>query len=358
MPQSFASLAAIRDAPFDAIIDVRSPAEYAEDRVPGAISLPVLSNAERAMVGTIYTQDAPFRARKVGAALVARNAAAHIEGPLADMDGGWRPLVYCWRGGQRSGSFVSILSQIGWRADLIAGGYRSYRRLVVAAMHEAALPQSLILLDGYTGTAKTELLALLGARGVQVVDLEGLAAHRGSLFGGTGTAQPAQKGFESALAQAFDRFDPARPVVVEAESSKIGDLLIPGSVWRAMRAAPRFQISAPLQARARYLTRSYADMVADPQVLAATLDQLIPFHGHEAVKAWRALAQAGDFVTLAAQLMQRHYDPRYAKSRGSGVDAALLRLDLPDLGGQDLDQAADRLALACNSYLPPGVSAP
>ena len=236
MPLTFDSLSAIHAAPFDTLIDVRSPAEYAEDHIPGAISLPVLSDAERARVGTIYTQQSAFRARKIGAALVARNAAKHIEGPLADHDGGWRPLVYCWRGGQRSGSFASILAQIGWRAETVAGGYRTYRRLVVRAMHEAPLPHRLVLLDGNTGTAKTELLGLLAARGVQVVDLEGLAAHRGSLFGAVARAQPSQKAFEGALAAAFDSLDTARPVVVEAESSKVGEVLVPPSVWAAKRA--------------------------------------------------------------------------------------------------------------------------
>ncbi|MEL7115197.1 MAG: rhodanese-like domain-containing protein, partial [Pseudomonadota bacterium] len=159
MPVTITSLAQLHAADVDDIIDVRSPAEYAEDHLPGAISLPVLSNAERAEVGTIYTQVSPFKARKLGAALVARNAATHIEGPLADRDGGWRPLVYCWRGGQRSGAFASILSQIGWRAETIQGGYQSYRRLVVDLLHNQALPHKLVLLDGNTGTAKTELLA-------------------------------------------------------------------------------------------------------------------------------------------------------------------------------------------------------
>ena len=159
---------------FDATIDVRSPSEFAEDHVPGAINLPVLSDEERARVGTIYVQEDSFLARKIGAALVARNAAQHIEGPLADHPGGWRPLIYCWRGGQRSGSFASILAQIGWRAETLDGGYRSYRRLVVQTLYDNPFPTRVVLLDGNTGTAKTELLRLLGPRGVQAIDLEGL----------------------------------------------------------------------------------------------------------------------------------------------------------------------------------------
>jgi len=346
MAQTFPCLSALRAHGFDTVIDVRSPAEFAEDHIPGAISLPVMSNAERARVGTIYTQVAPFKARKIGAALVARNAAAHIEGTLADKDGAWRPLVYCWRGGQRSGSFTSILQQIGWRADVVEGGYRSYRRLVVGAMHDTKLAHSLILLDGNTGTAKTELLHLLAARGAQIVDLEGLAAHRGSVFGPLASPQPAQKAFEGALAGVFDQLDPTRPVIVEAESSKIGNVAVPPSVWAAMRAAPRLTLTAPLAARARYLTRTYADMVADPVALAATLELLVSFHGRAQVKAWTLLASSGKYETLAFELMQSHYDPRYGKSRDARDGNSLALIEMPDLKADDLARAADQIIAA------------
>ncbi len=340
MPQTFPDLGAFYGAPFDTIIDVRSPAEYAEDHIPGAVSLPAMSNAERARVGTIYTQESPFLARKIGAAIVARNVAAHLEGPLAEKDGGWRPLVYCWRGGQRSGSVASILTQIGWRAQTVEGGYRSYRRLVAQAMHETPLPHRLVLLDGNTGTAKTEILQRLAARGVQVVDLEGLAAHRGSLFGPVARPQPAQKAFEGLLARAFAGLDPARPVVVEAESSKIGALLVPPTVWAAMLRAPRIRVAAPLEARAQYLARAYADLTADPAALARTLEQLVPFQGRAQVADWQAMAAAKDHVRLAGELMQRHYDPRYAKWRGRQEAPDLAELPLPDLAPPDLDDAA------------------
>nr|MCU0909115.1 tRNA 2-selenouridine(34) synthase MnmH [Paracoccaceae bacterium] len=263
MPVTLSSLSDLRALPFDTVIDVRSPAEFAEDHIPGAISLPVLSDAERARVGTIYKQDAPFAARKIGAALVARNAATHLEGPLAAMPGGWRPLVYCWRGGQRSGSFAAILREIGWRVDTIVGGYKTWRRLVLTAMHAPALQHRLVVLDGFTGTAKTALLPRLAALGVQVVDLEALAAHRGSLLGAVDRAQPSQKAWEGALALALAALDPARPVVVEAESSRIGNLSVPPAVWASMRTAPRIEIAAPVAARADYLARAYADLTAD-----------------------------------------------------------------------------------------------
>ncbi len=219
MALTLTSLPDLASHGFDAIIDVRSPAEYAEDHLPGAINLPVLDNEERARVGTIYKQQSSFLARKLGAALVARNAARHLEGPLSAMEGGWRPLVYCWRGGQRSGSFATILAQVGWRVELVQGGYKAWRKLVVEAL-ETPPAAPVVILDGNTGSAKTELLALLSERGAQTVDLEGLANHRGSLFGHMPGGQPSQKAFEGRVATALAALDPARPVVVEAESSR------------------------------------------------------------------------------------------------------------------------------------------
>ena len=309
------SLSQVAALGFDDIIDVRAPAEWAEDHIPGAISLPVLDDAERARVGTIYKRESPFRARKVGAALVAKNAAAHLEGPLADKPGGWQPLVYCWRGGQRSGSFASILSQIGWRAETVAGGYKTFRSLVVQALYDAPVPSRVIVLDGNTGTAKTDLLALMAAGGVQVIDLEGLANHRGSLFGGRAGGQPSQKGFESRLAMALAALDPGRPVVVEAESSKIGDCRMPPRLWRAMVAAPRLAVSAPLAARAAYLARAYADLTADPVELARVINRLRPMQAAATIDRWLAMAATAAFEPLAAELMALHYDPRYTRQR-------------------------------------------
>ena len=343
MPVRLDSLAAALDHGFDALIDVRSPAEFAEDRIPGAINLPALSNEERATVGTIYVQDSAFRARKIGAALVARNVASHLEGPLAGMDGGWRPLVYCWRGGQRSGSVATILKAVGWRADTVEGGYQSWRRRVVAETYEAPPASRVVLIDGNTGTAKTEVLQRLAAAGHQAIDLEGLAHHRGSLFGGRG-GQPAQKGFDSAVAAALGRLDPGRPVFVEAESSKIGDLLIPPGLFAAMRDAPRIEIAAPPEARAAYLVRAYADIVADGARLDEVLGRLRRIQGAERVAAWQEMARAGAFEALALDLVHRHYDPRYAKSRSRSEGRIAARVTTDRLEDADLDRLADEIA--------------
>lgn len=334
-------LAALPGLPFDTVIDVRSPSEFAEDHIPGAINLPVLSDAERARVGTIYVQDAPFKARKIGGALVARNIAAHLEGPLAEKDGAWQPLVYCWRGGQRSGAFGLWLAEVGWRVRVLKGGYQAYRRAVVAQLYEAELPHRVVLLDGDTGTAKTEILELVAARGGQVVDLEGLANHRGSVLGVRPGGQPAQKMFESRLAAALAALDPARPVLVEAESSKVGDLLVPPSLWKAMRAAPRIQLRASVEARARYLCDAYADLFADRALFAERLGLLVRLQGRAVVEGWQAQARAGDFLPLVRDLIERHYDGRYLRSR-EGAPAPALTLEI-DLDGQGLERAADRI---------------
>lgn len=331
------------DAGFDDIIDVRSPAEYAEDHLPGAISLPVLSDAERAQVGTVYKQVSPFTARKLGAALVARNAAAHLEGPLADRPGGWRPLVYCWRGGQRSGSFATILAAVGWRTETMAGGYKAWRALVVQALEGVRAPSRAVVIDGDTGTAKTDLLHRLAARGVQVIDLEGLARHRGSVFGETG-AQPSQKAFEGALAVALARLDPARPVVFEAESPMLGRLRLPPAVLRALAAAPRVEIAAPAGERARWLVAAYADTWADPVRLMALIDRLRPWQPREVIEDWQSAAAAGDMLRLAEGLVARHYDPLYARARARRGAPLAARLDLTALDGPAREAAADELS--------------
>jgi tRNA 2-selenouridine synthase len=341
-------------AGFDQVIDVRSPSEWAEDHLPGAINLPVLDDTERARVGTIYTQESRFLARRIGAALVARNAARHLEGPLADRPASYRPLVYCWRGGQRSGSFASILGQIGWRVEILAGGYKTWRRLVVGALYEAPVPAPVVVLDGNTGTAKTALLGLLAARGVQSVDLEGLAQHRGSVFGARAGGQPSQKAFESALALALSRLDPARPVVIEAESSKIGRLMVPPQLWSAICAAPRLRIEAPLSARAAYLTRAYADLLDDTDHLAGLIDRLRSQQAAVQIEAWQAMARQGAYTDLAAGLMAAHYDPRYARQRARHEGRVQRTLVADDLTPAALDDLAERLAALVTGPLSEG----
>jgi tRNA 2-selenouridine synthase len=178
-----------------------------------------------------------------------------------------------------------------------------------------------------------------------MIDLEGLANHRGSLFGGMTSAQPAQKMFETRLAQQLRKLDPARVTWVEAESSKVGDCTVPPSLWAQMQAAPRVEVTAPLHARAAYLTTAYADLTTDAVRLKTQIDMLRPYHAGAVIDAWQGLAGAGDFTPLAAGLIDAHYDPRYAKSAGNAA-TPVKRYALDDLDAQTLAATAKALHAA------------
>ena len=337
---------------FDALIDVRSPAEFALDHIPGAINLPVLDDEQRAAVGTEYVQGSKFLARRTGAALVARNIAAHLEGALGDRDGAFKPLVYCWRGGQRSGAMVTVMDQVGWPVTVLEGGYQTWRRQVKAHLYDAPLPHRLVLLDGPTGAGKTALLEALASRDVQTLDLEALAAHRGSLFGAMPGGQPSQKAFETRLHDALSRLDPIRPIVVEAESSKIGARVVPPMLWAAMSAAPVVRIDSPVAVRAARTVRDYADFAADPSAIDTALTRLPRHLSKEAVVAWRALAAAGEIETLAAELIVHHYDPAYRRQGQAHARPQLAVVGIGSLTDDALDRAAAQTAAAVNALSP------
>lgn len=329
---------------FSAIIDVRSPAEFSADHLPGAINLPVLDNDQRAAVGTEYVRGSKFEARRRGAALVARNIAAHLEDALAGVSGGFHPLLYCWRGGQRSGAMAAVMDQVGWTVHVLDGGYRTWRRSVAAALYAAPLRHRFIVLEGPTGGGKTALLAALETENVQTLDLEALAGHRGSLFGACETGQPSQKAFESALYDRLARFDLRRPVVVESESSRIGDRVLPPSIWAAMAAAPAIKLSAPLEARVKRILADYRGIASDPDGLDAALLRLPRHHAKAEVELWRAMAARGETGQLAAALITSHYDPAYRRSAVDRPRQTALKLDLGDLSREALAAAAALIA--------------
>jgi tRNA 2-selenouridine synthase len=300
---------------FDAILDVRSPSEFAEDHLPGALNLPVLDDAERARIGALYKQLSPFEAKRVGAALVARNIARHVEGPLAGMTRGWRPLVYCWRGGKRSGALAHVLREIGWEAKTLEGGYKAYRRHVVESLERLPTRFLFRVVHGATGSGKSRLLAALAEAGAQVLDLEGLAEHRGSVLGALpGRAQPSQKLFESRLLAALGALDPARPVFVEGESRRIGQVQLPGALIETMRAAACLRLVAGLETRVALLLDEYRHFFAERGALEAQLDCLVDLHSRATVEEWKALAAQGDWGTMVQRLLAEHYDPAYRRS--------------------------------------------
>jgi len=317
---------------FDTIVDVRSPAEFALDHVPGAINCPVLDDDERAAIGTLHKVDSAFAAKRRGAALVARNIARHLEERFADKPRPWRPLVYCWRGGQRSGAMVHVLSAIGWPARQLEGGYRAFRRHVVADLETLPKRYRLRIVFGPTGSGKSRLLRHLAACGAQVLDLEEIAQHRGSVLGALpGAPQPSQKHFETRLWSTLRALDPARPVFVESESRKVGQLRLPDAMIEHMRAAECVQLHLPSQARVRLLREEYSHFEADVPALARQLDCLIALHGRDRVESWQRLAAEQRWDELVQRLLDEHYDPAYQRSINRNFQragaAVVVRLD-------------------------------
>jgi tRNA 2-selenouridine synthase len=299
-------------------IDTRTPDEFAEDHLPRAENQPVLSNEERAHVGTMYKQVSSFNAKRMGAAIVSRNIARMLETAFANKPRDWQPLVYCWRGGKRSGALVHVLNEIGWRARQLDGGYRAYRRWVLARLED--LPQRFAyrVVCGLTGTGKSRLLQALASEGAQVLDLEALAAHRGSLLGDLPQSpQPSQKAFESAITDALTSFDAARVVYVESESKRIGDLRVPERLMEAMWSGECLRIEMNAAHRVALLKEEYLHFLENPDSFASRLDLLAPLHGKKVIEDWRADVAAADWDHLVGDLLERHYDPAYVRSMKS-----------------------------------------
>lgn len=299
---------------YDCIIDVRSPGEFAEDHIPGSLNCPVLNDDERIKVGTLYKQVSAFEAKKIGAALVAKNIGSHIENLFLDKDKSWRPLVVCWRGGNRSGSMTHILNKIGWHAAQLDGGYKSYRQFVNASFPEIVAKHYYVIVCGETGSGKSRLLQTMRQQGAQVLDLEELACHRGSVLGGLPTQpQPAQKYFESQVWQQLRQFDPQRPIFLEAESKKIGNLHVPPALMESMRASPCVRVESSLQQRVAFLLDDYAHFTESPAKLNEQLLCLTTLYGKEKIQTWSDLIEANRLPELVEILLATHYDPGYRR---------------------------------------------
>ncbi len=330
---------------YSEIIDVRSPAEYAEDHLPGAINLPVLNNQERAEVGTLYKQVSAFVARKQGAALVAQNLSYHLSHHFADKPKGYHPFIYCWRGGQRSHSMALVLTQVGWQTTLLDGGYKTYRTYVREQLEQVPHRFSYRILCGLTGTAKTEILQRLSQAQAQVLDLEGLANHRGSLLGAAETSkQPSQKKFESDLLSVLQTFDPTQPVWIEAESSKIGERFVPTALWDQMKTAPCLEIQTPMSSRVEWLLSHYEHFMHNPCLLKDKLNQLQRSYGKARLQHWHELIDGQQWSALVRSLLEEHYDPAYRRSMKRQYANIQQSYDLPDLSAISLQEFAQKLA--------------
>ena len=308
--QALASL-----ADYSAVIDARSEGEYAEDHLPGAVNWPSLNDEERRIVGTRYKQISQFEAKKLGAALVAKNIAAHIQREVLDKPREWQPLIYCWRGGKRSGSLALVLDQIGFKVSLVDGGYKAFRAALVADLPQLAARHQYRVVCGPTGAGKTRLLHALAAQGAQVLDLEGLANHRSSVLGMIpGVPQPSQKAFDSLIWAALRSFDPARPVYIESESKKVGNVAVPEGLIAAMRASPCLRLDLAEDERVALLLEDYDFFVKDIAFFCERLGALTEARGKDVVNDWQARARSGDVASVVRELLLLHYDPVYLQS--------------------------------------------
>ncbi|QWD69508.1 tRNA 2-selenouridine(34) synthase MnmH [Polynucleobacter sp. UB-Siik-W21] len=300
---------------FDLIIDVRSPAEFALDHIPGAVNYPVLDNEERAKIGTLYKQVSPFAAKKLGAALVSRNIAHHLEDYLLEMPREWRPLIYCWRGGERSGAFTHILNRIGWKAMQLEGGYQGFRRTVIDGLEAAAKQFSFHVICGMTGSGKTRVLQEAQQYDSQILDLEDLAIHRGSVLGNEpNIEQPSQKGFETALWNALRSLDPTKPVLVESESKKVGGVHIPDALMEKIRNGACIELRSSTQTRVSWLIREYHHFLSDTDNFKRKLALLTAHYGKVQIAQWNEAIDAKQFPSLVEELLVMHYDPSYQSS--------------------------------------------
>jgi len=300
---------------FDLLNDVRSPAEFALDHIPGAVNYPVLSNEERIQIGTLYKQVSPFAAKKLGAALVSRNIANHLENHLLELPREWRPLIYCWRGGERSGAFTHILNRIGWKAKQLEGGYQGFRRTVIDGLEEAAKQFSFLVVCGMTGSGKTRILQEAQKLDAQVLDLEALAIHRGSVLGNEpNIEQPSQKGFETALWNAFRILDPNKPVLVESESKKVGGVHIPDALMEKIRNGACIELRSSTHTRVSWLIREYHHFLSDTDNFKSKLALLTAHYGKVQIAKWNEAIDAGNFPELVKELLVKHYDPSYQSS--------------------------------------------
>ena len=328
---------------YSAVVDVRTPAEYALDHIPGAVNMPVLDNQERAQIGKLYRIDS-FTARKQGMGLVAARMSKMIDGPLRTKDASWRPLIYCARGGLRSASLVEAMRKVGWEAEALPGGYKAYRRFVLDTL--ANVPQSLVwhVLCGPTGVGKTLMLRELKTLGAQVLDLEQAANHRGSLFGGQGR-QSSQRSFEATLARTLLDFDPQQQVFVEAESMRIGNLYVPRLLLSSMHQGKVIILEAPLEARATYIAAEYPGLV-DPHKFGAIVGKLAKFVGRAQVAQWLDLHHEHKYQQLAVSLLEMHYDRKYAWALNRHYDLSdpLLKLSLRRIDVTTIKEAAQQVA--------------
>ena len=329
---------------FDTIIDVRSPLEFIEDHIVGAINCPVLSDLERQKVGTIYKKESSFKAKIIGSSLTAKNIAFHIENNFMEKKGSWQPLIYCWRGGQRSKAFSIVLSEVGWRTNQLKGGYKEYRNQVINFLDNIGPKLKITLISGKTGSAKTKILKSIENEGGQILDLEGLANHKGSLLGKIpDLIQPSQKFFESLIFNKIQNLNLKDKIYIEAESSKIGNIHIPKSIWKKMIKSPRIEISANVELRAKFLVSDYDYMCNDPTLINPIIKGLKNRLSKKLFDEWTNLIDRKKWFDLTKSFLENHYDPSYSSNTIKNDRKVIKKITATSLNNSDIKDIAKKI---------------
>lgn len=312
------------------LIDVRTPLEYEEDHIPGAVNVPLLTNVERVEIGTLYKQTGPFEARKRALELVAHRFPAMVAS-IGETAGSRPILVYCWRGGLRSKTMVSILDLTGYPAYQLIGGYKAYRAAVTAYFEPFIPPGPLVVIHGMTGIGKTTLLHRLGNT-FSVLDLEGMASHRGSAFGSVGLRQTlSQKRFESLLWHGFRTVPAQSPIIIEGESRRIGKVSLPGNMYEVMQQSAKIWCEASLDTRVMRLIEEYGRPEYREEMAAALL-RIRKKLGGVKYEEIAGFLDRGEMEPFMKALMTEYYDKVYYKVREWREDAFI---DLEDFAAAE-----------------------
>ncbi|NEQ75329.1 MAG: tRNA 2-selenouridine(34) synthase MnmH [Okeania sp. SIO2C9] len=310
------------------ILDVRSPGEYAQGHIPGAVNFPLFNNDERALVGTCYKQKGKDEAVELGLAIVGPKLANFVaRAKVLAPDRQVR--IHCWRGGMRSASVAWLLETAGFNVALLIGGYKGFRRWALSLF---SVPQKMIILGGMTGSGKTEILSALGSMGEQVLDLEALANHRGSSFGALGQLpQPTNEQFWNAIAMEWAKFDRSQVLWVEAESKRIGMCCIPQEIFEQMERAKVIEISRSRQERVAFLVEIYGE--ADINDLIASTERIRRRLGGLRTQQAINFLREGN-LAAASDLILHYYDKTYTydlEKRGVSIQ----KVDISGLSAVD-----------------------
>ncbi len=320
-----------------ALVDTRSEGEYNADTIPGSVNIPLLSNEERKRVGICYKNEGPEPAKRLGLEIVSPKLIWMVNA-YDQIVNNRKLVVFCWRGGLRSKFTASLLSAMGFDAYRLIGGYKAYRRYVYNYLNCDVLPHRAIVLYGLTGVGKTTVIRSLMKKGIPAVDLEGIAKHRGSVFGKIGLPpSPTQKKFESMIVDSLARCEDKGYFIIECESRRIGNLIVPDSVMNSMKFAHRILMYAPLEVRVRRILREYDVGAGNIAALQESVCHLKKKLGGAKVKELVTGLADGKVEEVFRYLIERYYDSLYGYPSEASEEYTLC------VDSTDLNEAVDKI---------------